>query len=124
MIVEFAQTMQVTEKCDVYSFGVLCFEILMGKHPADFISSLFSSYTATVTYNLLLIDILDQRPPQPTNSTVIGDIILIVKLAFCCLSENPSSRPTMDQVSKELFMRKSQPSLVDQFPHITLGQLH
>jgi serine/threonine protein kinase len=123
LIAEFAQTMEVTEKCDVYSFGVLCFEILLGNHPADFVSSLFSSSTATMTYNLLLIDVLDQRPPQPTN-LIVGDIILITRLAFSCLSENPSSRPTMDYVSKELLMRKSQSPLVEQFSQIRLGQLH
>ncbi|KHN40547.1 Putative LRR receptor-like serine/threonine-protein kinase [Glycine soja] len=63
---ELAQTMEVTEKCDVFSLGVLCLEIIMGKHPGDLISSLLSSTSATVTYNLLLlIDVLDQRPSQP-----------------------------------------------------------
>ena len=33
--------MEVNEKCDVYSFGVLAWEILLGKHPGDVISSLF-----------------------------------------------------------------------------------
>ncbi|KAK1575747.1 hypothetical protein Q3G72_007969 [Acer saccharum] len=28
-------TMAVTEKCDVYSFGVLVLEILMGRHPGN-----------------------------------------------------------------------------------------
>ncbi|KAK9019255.1 hypothetical protein V6N11_053781 [Hibiscus sabdariffa] len=32
---ELAYTMVVTEKCDVYSFGVLALEILMGKHPGE-----------------------------------------------------------------------------------------
>ncbi|TYI08770.1 hypothetical protein ES332_A09G024400v1 [Gossypium tomentosum] len=32
---ELAYSMVVTEKCDVYSFGVLALEILMGKHPGD-----------------------------------------------------------------------------------------
>ncbi|KAG4378021.1 hypothetical protein GLYMA_18G251201v4 [Glycine max] len=63
---ELAQTMEVTEKCDVFSLGVLCLEIIMGKHPGHLISSLLSSTSATVTYNLLLlIDVLDQRPSQP-----------------------------------------------------------
>ncbi|KAH1044582.1 hypothetical protein GLYMA_09G243600v4 [Glycine max] len=117
---ELSQTMEVTEKYDVFSFGVICLEIIMGKHPGDLISSLLSSSSATITDNLLLIDVLDQRPPQPLNS-VIGDIILVASLAFSCLSENPSSRPTMDQVSKNLMMGKS--PLADQFPMIRLGQL-
>ncbi|XP_061362656.1 MDIS1-interacting receptor like kinase 2-like [Gastrolobium bilobum] len=117
---ELAQTMKVNEKCDVFSFGVLSLEILMGKHPGDLISSLSSSSTASMTYDLLLIDVLDERPHQPVKP-IVGDVILIARLAFSCLNENPSSRPTMDQVSKELAMRKS--PLKDQFPLIKLGQL-
>nr|KYP38138.1 putative LRR receptor-like serine/threonine-protein kinase At4g26540 family [Cajanus cajan] len=117
---ELAQTMEVTEKCDVFSFGVLSLEIMMGKHPGDLISSLLSSYSATVTYNLKLIDLLDQRPPQPLKS-IFGDVILVASMAFSCLSENPCSRPTMDQVSKKLMMEKS--PLAEQFPTIKLGQL-
>ncbi|PRQ21478.1 putative protein kinase RLK-Pelle-LRR-XI-1 family [Rosa chinensis] len=35
--------MEVNEKCDVYSFGVVTLEIVMGRHPGDFFSSLSSS---------------------------------------------------------------------------------
>ncbi|RZB53189.1 MDIS1-interacting receptor like kinase 2, partial [Glycine soja] len=98
---ELAQTMEVTEKCDVFSFEVLSLGIITGKHPGDLISSLFSSL------------------PQPLK-TVVGDVILVASLAFSCISENPSSRPTMDQGSKKL-MGKS--PLADQFPTIRLGQL-
>ncbi|CDP11414.1 unnamed protein product [Coffea canephora] len=35
---ELAYTLEVNEKCDVYSFGVLALEVIMGKHPGDFIS--------------------------------------------------------------------------------------
>ncbi|KAK9077703.1 hypothetical protein SSX86_006040 [Deinandra increscens subsp. villosa] len=40
---ELAYNMTVTEKCDVYSFGVLVLEILGGKHPEDLLSSLNNS---------------------------------------------------------------------------------
>jgi len=112
--------MEVTEKCDVFSFGVLCLEIIMGKHPGDLVSSLLSSSSAEITHNLLLIDVMDQRPPHPLKS-VVGDVILVASLAFSCLWENPCSRPTMDQVSKELI--KGKLSLPDQLPMIRLGQL-
>ncbi|KAH1199955.1 MDIS1-interacting receptor like kinase 2 [Glycine max] len=113
---ELAQTMEVTEKCDVFSFGVLSLEIITGKHPGDLISSLFSSSSsATMTFNLLLIDVLDQRLPQPLKS-VVGDVILVASLAFSCISENPSSRPTMDQsLSKNVLLDSQYEAHVSDF---------
>ncbi|XP_028758646.1 MDIS1-interacting receptor like kinase 2-like [Neltuma alba] len=46
---ELAYSKQVTEKCDVYSFGVLALEIIMGKHPRDLIMSCFSSTSSSAT---------------------------------------------------------------------------
>ncbi|CAL0314642.1 unnamed protein product [Lupinus luteus] len=119
---ELAQTMEVNEKCDAYSFGVLALEIIMGKHPGDLISLFMSSSTVPIANNLLLIDTLDQRIPQPTKNPIVGEIILIAKLALTCLSINPHSRPTMEEVSKELDKGKS--PLQDQLYTIRLGQLH
>ncbi|KAI8013144.1 putative leucine-rich repeat receptor-like protein kinase [Camellia lanceoleosa] len=36
---ELAYTMEVNERLDVYSLGVLALEVLMGKHPGNLISS-------------------------------------------------------------------------------------
>ncbi|MED6146863.1 hypothetical protein PIB30_038617, partial [Stylosanthes scabra] len=118
---ELAQTMEVTEKCDVYSFGVLCLEIIMGKHPGDLINSFLSPSTASITYNLLLVDVIDQRPPHPKNS-VAGEIMWITKWALECLSHNPKSRPSMHQVAKEIMMGKA--PLAEQFGIIRIGQLN
>ncbi|KAK7272976.1 hypothetical protein RIF29_14021 [Crotalaria pallida] len=118
---ELAQTMEVNEKCDVYSFGVLALETIMGKHPGDLVSLFMSSSTMAMANNLLLIDILDQRLPQPSKNPIVGEVILIAMLALDCLSKSPHSRPTMEQVVKELTGKSP---LVDQFPMIRLGQLH
>jgi len=40
---ELSYTCVVTEKCDVYSFGVLVLEVMMGKHPRDLLQHLQSS---------------------------------------------------------------------------------
>ena len=61
---EFAYTLEVNEKCDVYSFGMVSLEVIMGKHPRDIISVLFSSSPST-THNILLKDVLDQRLMSP-----------------------------------------------------------
>ncbi|KAF7815679.1 MDIS1-interacting receptor like kinase 2-like [Senna tora] len=115
---EIAYIMEVNEKCDVYSFGVLTLEIIMGMHPGELIASLTET---PATYDLPLKDLLDQRPPQPANSNVEEEVMLIAKIAFACLNENPQLRPTMEQVSNELVMPKL--PLVDQFPTITIRQL-
>ncbi|XP_031288203.1 MDIS1-interacting receptor like kinase 2-like [Pistacia vera] len=97
---ELAYTMKVTEKCDVYSFGVLALEVIKGKHPGDIILSLSSSLTR-VKKNRLLRDIVDQRLPFPPPA-LHAKLTAICNLASTCLDVNPQLRPTMDMVSKEL----------------------
>ncbi|XP_027329513.1 MDIS1-interacting receptor like kinase 2-like [Abrus precatorius] len=116
---ELAYTMKTNEKCDVFSFGVVSLEIIMGKHPRDLISLLFSSSTTPSASNLLLKDMLDERLRDPVNR-IVQDVILVAKIAFACLSETPHSRPTMEQVYREFVMPKS--PVVDPFPMITIGQ--
>ena len=63
--------MKVDEKCDVYSFGVVTLEVMMGKHPGDFMSSLMlsasTSSSSAIGHNTVLKDVLDQRLPPPQN---------------------------------------------------------
>ncbi|XP_061338190.1 MDIS1-interacting receptor like kinase 2-like [Gastrolobium bilobum] len=117
---ELAYITAVNEKCDVFSFGVLSLEIIMGKHPGDLISSLFSSSEMSVASHLLLKDVLDQRLPHPMKP-VVKEVILIAKIAFACLSESPHSRPTMEEVHNMFVMSKL--PLMETFRIITLGQL-
>ncbi|KAM7461608.1 hypothetical protein LguiA_029729 [Lonicera macranthoides] len=87
---EFAYTMKITEKCDVYSFGVLSLEVLRGKHPGDYIASLLSQSSE----DNRLQDALDERLPPP--SLEVEKLLLsIIILAKACLHDNPQSRPTM-----------------------------
>ncbi|XP_074377174.1 MDIS1-interacting receptor like kinase 2-like [Apium graveolens] len=94
---ELAYTMAVTEKCDVYSFGVVALEIMMGKHPGDFISSF---PTLRFTQNGMLNNVLDARLAHPTKQQEL-DIILVLKQAFACLNSNPKLRPSMIRLSQE-----------------------
>ncbi|XP_040971850.1 MDIS1-interacting receptor like kinase 2-like [Gossypium hirsutum] len=95
---ELSYTMQVTEKCDVLSFGVLALELIVRSYPGEFLSSL-SIFTAE---SIPLNNVLDQRlaPPLPE---VVNKLIFILKLAVSCLNINSKSRPTMHTVSQLLF---------------------
>ncbi|XVF39355.1 hypothetical protein PTKIN_Ptkin01aG0028100 [Pterospermum kingtungense] len=68
----------------------------MGKHPGELLSSSPSSLQ-----NMKLIDVLDNRLSPPTNPVVAQNIVLAATLAFACLSCEPKSRPTMEQVSQK-----------------------
>src|ERR1044072_4300576 len=96
--------MEVNEKCDVYSFGVLALEILFGKHPGDFTSSL--SAMGSTLNPMTFIDNLDQRLPHLINP-IVKKVISMAMIVVACLTESPHSRPTMEQVCKELVMSNS-----------------
>ncbi|XP_050271516.1 MDIS1-interacting receptor like kinase 2-like isoform X2 [Quercus robur] len=98
---ELAYTMVVTEKCDVYSFGMVALEILMGKHPGELLTSL----STLSSQNLMLNEILDQRLPPP-NRSIAQDIFFATSVAFACLRTKPKSRPTMKWVSQECLSGK------------------
>ncbi|KAM3704116.1 hypothetical protein ACJW31_04G151300 [Castanea mollissima] len=106
---ELAYTMEVNEKCDIYSFGVVILEIVMGKHPGDLISFLslpFASSSTSTPHDVLLQDVLDQRLAYPSDE-VAKEVVIVTKLALACLHSNPQYRPTMRQVDQKLQSRKS-----------------
>jgi serine/threonine protein kinase len=55
---ELSYTCVVTEKIDVYSFGVIVLEVIMGRHPGDLLQQ--------GEYNTLG-EILDQPPTSSIN---------------------------------------------------------
>ena len=112
--------METNEKCDLYSFGVVALEVIMGKHPGDLMIAVLSSTTSTVL-NTPLTDVLDQRLSTPRDQ-VADKVAFVVKIAFSCLQTNPHSRPTMQQVSQEL-TNIPRASLPISFDKITLGHL-
>ncbi|PIA55377.1 hypothetical protein AQUCO_00800262v1 [Aquilegia coerulea] len=97
---ELAYTMRLTEKCDVYSFGVLGLEMIMGKHPGEFIPFLTTSSCA-VGASMLLVNMLDKRLPPPIPE-ILKEVAVVAKLALACLNTSPECRPTMDSVSHDL----------------------
>lgn len=114
---ELANTLIVTTKCDVYSFGVVVLETMMGKHPAELISSLSESSLQ----NKKLKDILDSRIPQPFFRKDMKDIVLVVTLALACLRPHPKSRPSMQEIANDILVSK-QPLLWN-FDSISIHQL-
>lgn len=123
---ELAHTFAVTEKCDVYGFGVLTLEIIMGRYPGELLSLISaSSSQSSKSPSLLQItleDVLDPRlSPPPSNQQTASGVVWVTTLALACLRTKPKSRPAMEQVTKELLVRR--PQLPKPLDSISLQEL-
>ncbi|CAJ1899847.1 unnamed protein product [Sphenostylis stenocarpa] len=111
MAPELAFSMKVTEKCDVYSFGIVALEILAGKYPDEFLLSLESG-----EFNQQNLDFLDKRPPPP-EGTDAQMLMLVARLILKCIDKDPLCQPTMTHVSQVLL-----PLSVPSFQHVHTSQ--
>ena len=109
LIAELAYTENVTEKCDVYSFGVLVLELFMGSHPGDLLSSLS---LATKNNFVCMKDLLDSRLALPDAESAI-EIYCMLSVAVRCLEPLPPRRPTARRASDELSTIKACEDRVD-----------
>ncbi|XP_039119109.1 MDIS1-interacting receptor like kinase 2-like [Dioscorea cayenensis subsp. rotundata] len=117
MAPELAYVMEVTEKCEVYSFGIVALEVIHGTHPGDLLSNFSSS--------MLVKDILDPRLPLHIADQVITNQVLsVILVAMQCINNDPQARPTMQQVSQMLSSPKSLPASNNySFQALTLDHL-
>ncbi|KAH9782741.1 MDIS1-interacting receptor like kinase 2 [Citrus sinensis] len=117
---ELAYSMKITEKCDVYSFGVLALEVIKGKHPRDFVSSILPSSSVI---NIPLDEMLDPRFPPPSPD-VQGKLISIMEEWFYAPGKRPAPvvAPWMVSAHHGLVLWKSIPQTpVPQF--LVLGEV-
>lgn len=97
---EYAYTMKVTEKCDIYSYGVVLLELLTGRTPVQPLDQ--GGDLATWVRNYIQIHslspgMLDARLDLQDENTV-SHMINVMKIALFCTSMSPYDRPTMREV--------------------------
>lgn len=97
-ISEYAYTMKVTEKCDIYSFGVVLLELVTGKPPVQPLEQggNLVTWVKRATHGRVS-DIFDVRLDLSSSRT-IKEMTLILKIALFCTSTSPVNRPTMREV--------------------------
>lgn len=92
--------MKVTEKCDIYSFGVVLLELVTGQSPIQPLEqggdlvNLVRRMTNSSTTNS---EIFDSRL-NLNSRRVLEEISLVLKIALFCTSESPLDRPSMREV--------------------------
>ncbi|XP_059291339.1 probable leucine-rich repeat receptor-like protein kinase At2g33170 [Lycium ferocissimum] len=97
---EYAYTMKVTEKCDIYSYGVVLLELLTGRAPVQPLEQGGDLVTWVKHYvrdHSLTSGILDSRLDLEDEATV-SHMLTVLKVALMCTSMSPHDRPSMREV--------------------------
>ncbi|XP_074321123.1 wall-associated receptor kinase-like 1 isoform X2 [Silene latifolia] len=104
---EYIETKEVTEKCDVYSFGVLMLELLTSRDPFEmaqcgqnlvdeFVSKVERNGVKALTDLILMVEGKED------------EIRLFALLALKCVVEKGEKRPSMINVVEELWLIQEQ----------------
>ncbi|KAJ0679919.1 putative transferase, protein kinase RLK-Pelle-LRR-XI-2 family [Helianthus annuus] len=92
---EYHQTMKFTDKCDIYSFGVLLATLVMGKLPSDE----FFQRTSEMSLVKWMRNVMtSDDPKQAIDPGLMGNgyeeqMLLVLKIACFCTLDNPKERP-------------------------------
>ncbi|KAL6551610.1 LRR receptor-like serine/threonine-protein kinase rpk2 [Orobanche gracilis] len=102
---EYAMTCRVSDKADVYSYGVVLLELLSDKKALDPSFSSYGNGFNIVTWACMLL-----RQSRPREFFTAGlwdagphdDLVEVLQLAVVCTVESLSTRPSMKQVVRRL----------------------
>ncbi|GAY53950.1 putative LRR receptor-like serine/threonine-protein kinase IRK [Citrus sinensis] len=99
MAPEFAcRTVKITDKCDVYGFGVLVLEVVTGKRPVEYMED-----DVVVLCDMVRGALEEGRVEECIDEKLQGkfpseEAIPVMKLGLICTSQVPSNRPDMEEV--------------------------
>ncbi|KAL7165688.1 hypothetical protein ACSBR2_036548 [Camellia fascicularis] len=96
---EYARTSRLTEKSDVYSYGIVLLELLTGRKAVDNESNLHHLILSK-TANNAVMDTVD--PEISATCKDLGGVKKVFQLALLCTKRQPSDRPTMHEVGRVL----------------------
>ncbi|XP_010476218.1 PREDICTED: probable LRR receptor-like serine/threonine-protein kinase At1g12460 [Camelina sativa] len=96
------QSLRASEKCDVYSYGVVLLELVTGRKPVESRSGnqvlILRDYVRDLLETGSASDCFDRR----LRDFEENELIQVMKLGLICTSENPLKRPSMAEVVQVL----------------------
>lgn len=97
---EYAIRGELSEKADIYSFGVLVLEIISCRKNTDLTLSSEAQYLPEYAWKLYekskLIDLVDPRMLEA--GVLEKDIVQVLNVAFLCLQPHANLRPPMSEI--------------------------
>uniref|UniRef100_A0A2C9UJ58 Protein kinase domain-containing protein n=1 Tax=Manihot esculenta TaxID=3983 RepID=A0A2C9UJ58_MANES len=97
---EYHQTLKFTDKCDIYSFGVLLGVLVIGKLPSD---EFFQTTREMSLVKWMRNIMTSENPLQAVDQTLIGkgydeQMLLVLKIACFCTLDDPKQRPNSKDI--------------------------
>ncbi|CAF2073446.1 BnaC01g42200D [Brassica napus] len=90
--------MWVNEKYDVYGFGVLILELLIGRRLVEYSEDIFVILRDHVRVLLEQGNVLECIDPTIEEEYSEDEVLPFLKLALVCTSQIPSNLPTMAEI--------------------------
>ncbi|KAF5744096.1 receptor-like protein kinase 5-like [Tripterygium wilfordii] len=97
---EYAYTLKVNEKSDIYSFGVVMLELVTGRRPID--PEFGEKDLVKWVYTILDQKGIDHVIDPNLDSSYKEEICRVLEVALCCTNSLPINRPSMRRVVKML----------------------
>jgi len=107
--------MKITEKSDVYSYGVVVLEVLTGKQPIDPTVPEGIHLVDWVRQNRGSLEVLDSTLRSRTEAEA-DEMMQVLGTALLCVNSSPDERPTMKDVAamlKEIKQEREEYAKVD-----------
>ncbi|KAG4934211.1 hypothetical protein JHK87_048213 [Glycine soja] len=96
---EYARTSRLTEKSDVYSYGIVLLELLTGRKAVDNESNLHHLILSKAATNAVMETV---DPDITATCKDLGAVKKVYQLALLCTKRQPADRPTMHEVTRVL----------------------
>ncbi|GLJ27364.1 hypothetical protein SUGI_0537030 [Cryptomeria japonica] len=98
---EYAIRGELSEKADIYSFGVLVLEIVSCRKNTDLTLPSGTQYLPELAWKLYeedkILDLVDERMRE--GGYVKNEVLRVLEVAFRCIQAPPHLRPAMSQVT-------------------------
>ncbi|KAF5764525.1 putative protein kinase RLK-Pelle-SD-2b family [Helianthus annuus] len=101
---EWLSGVPVTAKADVFSYGMILFELVHGKRNSEQSEDFTFKFFPSLAANVLMVggDILSLLDSRLNREANLEQVTKILKVAYWCIQDEEDSRPSMSEVERIL----------------------